>query len=410
MHKLIINTIISLSLLDCPVTSFTIIRTHHKKVSSVLNAAGDLPTALEWLAEENDWDIHWMDPGAPTTTSTEKDIKPSQKEDMNVIASSPPERMPLYPLEACYLPVLEDEKELKDDEYSFIRSIEPRNLKMAMDMKQETFSEVDDGVGVARFCAVLKANDTGRIATIGTIMRVVEFDEQYLWDGKTLSRVILKCIPEKAVEILNIVNPDAWSSESRLLRSEEYLIADVQPFMSPHDSYSLSEAENDLKQILHDYETVKEAYKSDESSSFDFPQFAFESLSKLPDMPVIKDEKSFFIACNIWQKLCYTIKEAKRVNLQSEVNEITISAAMEMGGPLNLPVHREDLPFDVRIGLDEKESDAARDFIKLGMDPCLQFQHLLSTSKLQKKVNILKGMIAKESRRLQNSINVERLK
>ena len=408
MQKLIIQTIIALSLLDCWVTSFTIIGTHHVHVTSVLKAAGDLPTAFEWLAEENDWDIGWIDPGAATTTCTEKDIIPSQKEGLNTIDSSHYERLPLYPLEACYLPVLEDEEEMNDDEYSVIRSIEPRNLKMAQDMKQEALSEVDNVVCFARFCAVLKANDTGRIATVGTTMRVVEFDEQYLWDGKTLSRVILKCIPEQAVEIVNVVNPNAWSSESRLLRSEEYLIADVRPFIAD-DSSSLSENENDMKQIMTDYEIIKEAYKRDENNSFDFPQFAFESLSKLPDMPVIKDEKSFWVACNIWQKLCYTIKEAKRVNLQSDVNEITISAAMERRGPLNLPIHREDLPFDVRIGLDKKESDAAREFIKLGMDPCLHFQHLLSTSNLQKKVNVLKGMIAKESERLQNSWNVDRL-
>lgn len=426
------------------------------RLTSALQAtAGDLPTALEWLSEENEYDIEWIDPASPTPSSllssvtnedvNDKTYNPCAKSNISEFI-----RMPLYPLEACYLPLItptptpttsnSDPTNNHIDnssDYSYIRNVEPRNLKMAIDLKKRVQDhevsssgnphKINHDDGMARFCAVLKAYDTGRIATMGTVMKVVEFDEQYLWDGKTLARVILKCQPEQVVEIKKICNPNAWSSERRILRSEEYLVADVKPFAVADDVSSIllnDVGKNDnrngdvvvsdaIESILQDYEKIKHMYETsmyetsstssnDQFSMHQYPQFAMDALSNLPKMNSITDETSFWLACNIWQKICFTIKEAHRVNLQSEVNEITISAALAKGGPLNLPVHREDLPFDVRVQLDQLENEVANNFIKeVRMDPCLQFQYLLTMNRLSDKVMFLKQMVSDEVTRLE---------
>jgi len=79
-----------------------------------MTTAGELPTALEWLAQERDGDIkgpisslRWFDPEEMSTT-TEK-------------SSAEWKRMPLYPLDACYLP---------SKTKHFIINIQAKNIKM----------------------------------------------------------------------------------------------------------------------------------------------------------------------------------------------------------------------------------------------------------------------------------------
>mmetsp|Transcript_13536 Transcript_13536/g.20541 ORF Transcript_13536/g.20541 Transcript_13536/m.20541 type:complete len:397 (-) Transcript_13536:292-1482(-) len=354
---------------------------------SLFGGANDLPTSYEWLAEEKDLDLDWLHPGSVLDNEYDGCI-----DDANIV------QMSLYPLEACYIPLLQEG--IDEREYAIIRNVEPQNIKMALDLKQKIDKE-----GSARFCAVLRANDTGRIATIGTSMRVVETEEQYLWDGKTIARIILKCIPEDTVEILNILNPKAWSRENRLLRSEEYLTANVVKF---GDADLSSIVDNSAaSEILLEYEAVKNIYETNDKVSSNFPPFALKAISSLPSMGQIVDNETFWSAAHIWQKLCFTVKEARRVNLQSIVHEKTISAAMKKGGPLNLPIHREDLPSDVRMELNELEREEANNFIAIGMEPCLDFQKLLATKKLNDRITLFSKMIAKERTRLEEEIRTD---
>jgi len=78
--------------------------------------------------------------------------------------------------------------------------------------------------------------------------------------------------------------------------------------------------------------------------------------------------------------LCNTVREARRSDLQTEINELMSKAACEKGGPLTLPVKREGLPVDVQATLERMEREANDDFLSLGMDPCLDFQALLGMS------------------------------
>ncbi len=355
------------------------------RTAPLFGGAGDLPTSYEWLAEEKDLDLEWINPGSVLDNEYENCMN-----DENVV------QMPLYPLEACYVPLPADEIDEKD--YSIIRSVEPQNIKMAIDLKQK----IEEG-GTARFCAVLRANDTGRIATIGTSMRVIEIEEQYQWDGTTIARIILKYIPEEALEVLNVSNPKAWSRENRLLCSEEYLRANVVRFTDDSDTISMDNS--GASEILLEYDAVKDMYETNDRVSCSFPPFALDAISSLPSMGRIVNDETFWSAAHIWQKLCFTVKEARRINLQAIVHEKTISAAMKKTGPLNLPVHRQDLPSDVRMELNQLEHDEAHNFIAIGMEPCLDFQKLLATKRLHDRISLFSDMISKERTRLEEEVH-----
>ena len=376
-----------------------------------LFAISNLPSALEWLSVKKELGITWVD---PVTSFINKQIvhdekSPSTNSNNEVVLT-----VPLYPLDACYIPVggQDSINEIDDKMLVTLRNTEPRNVKMALDLMKQKEEEQNDDNGNdtnARFCAVLRAHDTGKIATVGTILRIESFDIHYLWDKKTIARIILQCIPEKRVQILNILNPSAWSRENRLFQLDEYLMTEVISF----DDVNMNMIMNGEKDgtdysigthILLEYESIRKIYATETIVTKDLPPFALESLSSLPQMESIHDETSFWAAVNVWQLLCSTIKEAWRVNLRSIVDEKTISAAVEKGGPLNLPVHRGDLPFDVRMELDQLENRVFNDFIAINMEPNLLFQQILSTKSISQRLELFSDIIINERKRLERII------
>ena len=78
-----------------------------------------------------------------------------------------------------------------------------------------------------------------------------------------------------------------------------------------------------------------------------------------------------------------------------------IAAAVEKGGPLRLPVRRRDLPDEVCARLKKMEEGAEREYLALGMDPCLDFQALLSCPSPYTRSRHLAFMITRERRRLE---------
>ena len=111
---------------------------------------------------------------------------------------------------------------------------------------------------------------------------------------------------------------------------------------------------------------------------------------------------SFWKSLEQWQTICYTIREAKRVSIQSDVDEIMIQEAMKQPGPLNLPVHKEDLSIPIQRKIESMEQVALEEFQTSGMDPCLNFQNIIScaTSHLD-RLKLFHEMIAKERQRLE---------
>mmetsp|Transcript_20302 Transcript_20302/g.48810 ORF Transcript_20302/g.48810 Transcript_20302/m.48810 type:complete len:131 (+) Transcript_20302:211-603(+) len=99
--------------------------------------------------------------------------------------------------------------------------------------------------------------------------------------------------------------------------------------------------------------------------------------------------------------LCNTIRQSKRTSLQSIVNELSVTVAMQAKGPLELPVKRKSLPLDVQRQLERIEQDAAQDFVELGMEPVLDFQEILSMKNHWDRVEKLAWMIGRERSRLE---------
>merc|ERR1712129_482831 len=87
--------------------------------------------------------------------------------------------------------------------------------------------------------------------------------------------------------------------------------------------------------------------------------------------------EKFWEMAQTWQTLCNTIQKKYEMTFYGDSNEFIIAAANAKGGPLQLPIKVDDLPLKDRLHLQKLESTALEDFIKLGLDPCLDFLVLL---------------------------------
>ena len=97
-----------------------------------------------------------------------------------------------------------------------------------------------------------------------------------------------------------------------------------------------------VARLAADYAAVRSFYiDRDGVAARDLPPFAVDAvrnnLPPLREADFYRSVNSFWRAAEVWQTLCNTVREARRSDLQSEVNEITIGAAMRKGGPLKLP-------------------------------------------------------------------------
>lgn len=349
------------------VASFVPVLQKGRLPSRVRRPAFLLSTSFEWLAVERAMDtpygnFSWFSP-------TERPIENEQ--DGKV--------MPLYPLGACYMPS-------NSTNYT-LNNVEPRNIQMAQDLSEG-----------GRFCAVLCASDTGRLASVGTVMRVVEL-EPYEQAG-VLRRITIRCCAERLVDICSIVNPEASSLESRLRRSREYLKARVKSKSMAPCGHGESEAI--ASQIIDHYDVVRSAYLEGDGAR-DLPPFALRHLTEaLPPWTVddLVTEQGFWTAAEVWQTLCSTVREGRQMALSADRNELMVAAAAAKGGPLKLPIHASDLSPADRFQLQELERQAQSDFVALGLDPCLDFQVLLGMTSPIDRLTFLSRMIARERRRL----------
>ena len=168
--------------------------------------------------------------------------------------------LPLYPLPAVYVPTPGNMGVVNHT----LVNIEPQNIKMALDLLKVTKKQD------RQFCVVLRAVDSGRIASVGTIISILNADiqlhyhaaasarRQYAPDknhqdnsgdneeGATttdqlfedilknkisiddISRIRLTCSADSLVEITSVLNTDAFSPTNRIIyKSDEYLRAKV---------------------------------------------------------------------------------------------------------------------------------------------------------------------------------------
>jgi hypothetical protein len=293
--------------------------------------------------------------------------------------------IPLYPLAACYLPTGQHQ----------LRNIEPRNLKMATDL----------GTG-GRFCVACSAIDTGRIAAVGTLLRILHMDPQTDPVSGELLRILLTCEAEELVDIRNIQNPEAAKWENRLQRSEEYLIATV--CSRPKKTSNSQHIPQLTQTILEDYNRVNQMYK-DGIGAETLPPFSRERLEDV--LPLrsgpMDDESSFWQMAQDWQTLCYTVREGHQLALMSDRNELLIDAAIAKGGPLNLPVHVEDLLLEDRQKVQTLEVLAQQQWLSLHLDPTMDFQVLLSLETYEERLQYFANMVHRERTRLERLLQAD---
>ncbi len=256
----------------------------------------------------------------------------------------------------------------------------------------------------ALFCATLQARDTNRIASVGTIMQLLDTDDRSIigaktWPGNqfTLNRVVAKCRAVGVAEILSIDERDYGEAD--------YLIANIRIQNNKETMpVSMDHFHPLMQQMIDDYQRVRSIYINSKSlASNELPKFARNAVQSLPtfNYEIVHNERKFWFMVETWQMLCNTIRQSKRTSLQSIVNELSVAAAMQAKGPLELPVKRKKLPLDIQRQLDEIERNASRDFIELGMDPVLDFQEIISMKRHIDRVVKLASMIQRERLRLE---------
>lgn len=336
-------------------------------------SAHSLNTAFEWLADDREnqqsaySSLTWLDAAELKPDSADKEFDVE---------------MPLYPIGATYLP---------SKTTHFLNNMEPRNVQMALDLGR---LRVD-----RKFCVVLSATDTGRIASVGTVMEVVDIEMQRV-EKDTIRKIQVTCRPEATVDIVSIVNPEAASWESRIRKLPEYLKANVK---YRKDTAQVDGNDVLVTSILEDYNIVREFYLSGVGSD-NLPPYAVENLREsLPAWTSCNfdTETGFWFSLEQWQTLCNTVRDQQQSILSTNRNEVMVAAAAAKGGILTLPIHASDLPPEVRRQLQDMEVEAQEDFTEMGMDPCLDFQVLLSLPSYPEKLQLLSTMITRERQRLE---------
>ena len=352
----------------------------------------NLQTAWEWLAdqrmeEEGYQHLSWMDVNDESQVVSEDNPQNNSNDEDDELFS-----LPLYPVPAVHLPCT-------GVNYT-LNNIEPRNVKMALDLTNEAV-KIED----RKFCVVLRALDTSRLSTVATVMRVLHIDEQCWPDGST-SRIIVTCQAEGLVDIVSIENSEAETRLKKLMRSPDYLRARVRR-RQQHDPEKYLKDDNNLQEVIQqmvlDYQFVRSMYV-DGVGQAEVPVFARENLlTSMGDWEVddFTTEDSFWNAAYSWQMLCNTVREGRQISLSSDRNEIMIAEASKKGGPLKLPIHLEDLPPDVQRRIQSMEVERQKEFaLKCRMDPVLDFCVMLHLDYFPERVQLLARMVSRERERL----------
>lgn len=315
-----------------------------------------LNTALEWLASERRaanpyYDImSWLDLSLTTKSQEDDTIE-----------------LPLYPLPATYLP---------SETIHKIQNVQPSTIQLMLDV----LASKD-----RRFCVALQATDTGRIAKLGTVLRLVNVDIQQDEYG-AIRRVVSTCRPEKVVTIHSILSVHQPSNNN-------YRIAHVKPRAPILSMYQENQTQNVLIQLTDAYNAVRVMYAN--NSTTNAPVI-------LPECNKCQTESEVYKMAEVWQSLCYTIRDFQERIALTNANEVMIAAARSKGGPLILPIRKKDLAANVVQQLEEMEVESQMEFIQMNLDPVLDFQVLLGLERMQDRLEWLTRMILREKCRLES--------
>jgi len=337
-------------------------------------------------------------------------------------------RLPIYPCSAVHVP---------SSAFQKLHNVEAKNIKMSIDLNAgkwnideiifENNEQITENTGNnghpsssssansnmnnkekkrkqnGYFVLTLRAHDTHRIATVGTLMQVSSIKETYSHDKQTLLRMEVEC---QAKGIVHINGVERTIQNGIVLEddSNDYWIGHVKvlEYMAGSDNTNIIKDNAGQKQriketqpifcketvqsIVRDYAKVRNMYVHHNGvASRELPLFARNAVqANLPTFTQedFLDKVEFWNVVECWLLLCNTVREERRSKLQMDMNELMVEAASKKRGPLKLPIKRDELPDDVQATLNRMEQKASEDYISCGMDPCLDFQALLGMGML----------------------------
>jgi hypothetical protein len=308
--------------------------------------------------------------------------------------------VPLYPLSSiAYLP--------DKSANCTLCNTEPRNIQMALDLQDRPIVD-------RLFCTVLRAADTGCIASVGTLMRVNTLTPEMAPSALRLSdptelqriqRILVTCVPVATVRIVGLENPLVSTLEYRLQHPTEYLRAIICQRWE-HSSVAITAdnvdctvtADATYSAIADDYTAIRMLY-IDCVGIEGLPRYSVAQLSDAL-RPIsafrLDDASDFWRFATLWQRLCETVREGHSQMLVANRNELLVEAAIRKGGPLQLPVHVEGLLLSDRRRVQALELEAQHAWRDVQLDPCLDFQVLLSLSTQLARLRYLSMMIRRE--------------
>ena len=280
-------------------------------------------------------------------------------------------RLPIYPISAVHLP---------SDALHTLHNVQEKNVQMAYHLKQGKW-KLNENAGNF-FINTLVTRDTKRLATIGTLMEVIDMEDVTNSFGE-LIRIKVECKARGLVKILGIEHQNEFEyMVGRVEILEQYGLSSLSDTNDiPSELTPLHISSSHFEPIIEDYTAIRSLYMDvDGVASCELPPFARDNVQAHLSTFTLEDilnPQTFWNFAECWQMLCNTVREARRSNLQSDMNEIMIESEMKKGGMLKLPIKREKLGPDVQAVLNKLEADACDDFHSLGMDPCLNFQILI---------------------------------
>ena len=281
-------------------------------------------------------------------------------------------RVPLYPLPAVYLPVGSAGSSGAPVNFT-LNNVEPRNIQMAFDLQ---LNRTVDPL----FCVVLRTIDTGRVASTGTLLRILDH-ERHVVEG-SIRRIKLTCRVESLVDVVSIDNPSALDMPYRLQHPREYLTALVRMKDDESDgndddstSYLCKEVASNIKYVCDLLVGQGERFGLTAQVVDDLSRSSLNS-----GTPSNLSSSAFWHAAYQWQVLCNTFEESSRLRFVSRRNEMLVAAAIRKGGPLQLPVQLSSLDKNDRRSIEQLESTSQQEWMGLGMDPTLSFQKLIHES------------------------------
>mmetsp|Transcript_12851 Transcript_12851/g.27061 ORF Transcript_12851/g.27061 Transcript_12851/m.27061 type:complete len:495 (-) Transcript_12851:211-1695(-) len=401
-----------------------------RSTSTLLSAYFSLTTALESLWEkrivENLWKkqvengvdeetddyrcLSWLDL-EDSNEHEDTEINEHRSDDTTIST------LPLYPINDVYLPSAVNHT---------LYNVEPQNIQMALNLLSEHENEHAASSSSPRFCVVLRARDTGRIASTANILRIVDADVQKIPgrsapdnddqgekdedDISNILRICLTCQSEGLAEIQSIENGSGWA-EKRVLRSKEYLRAKVRQLRAGDNNDDGSSSWRDTyNAIRKDLRTIKVIYQL-QLSAEEFPPDTLLRLGDaMRDFPELEEgnensngEELLWEMAQEWQSVCMTLRQGTEAWLSADRNEMLVAAARAKGGGiLKLPIHLSELDPEDRKDIQRLDQEAQEKHKEFGMDPILDFQVLIGLPTTNRKFVFLAQLVNRERRRLED--------